>query len=65
MHESLGIKYINQNFIMEDMELKLLKMEIDSLKEKLKKINLEKERLDNKIKIIEEKLNLLYDDDLK
>lgn len=54
---------------MEDMELKLLKMEIDSLKEKLKKINLEKERLDNKIKIIEEnieeKLNLLYDDDLK
>lgn len=54
---------------MEDMELKLLKMEINSLKEKLKKINLEKERLDNKIKIIEEnieeKLNLLYDDDLK
>lgn len=54
---------------MEDMELKLLKMEIDLLKEKLKKINLEKERLDNKIKIIikiiEEKLNLLYDDDLK
>ncbi len=50
---------------MEDMELKVLKMEIDSLKEKLKKINLEKEKLDNKIKIIEEKLNLLYDDDLK
>ena len=48
---------------MEDMELKLLKMEINSLKEKLKKINLEKERLDNKIKNIEEnieeKLNLL------